>query len=424
MKRRFGYINMTKEIEETLQSTGKQMEELYDEIEKLKIDLENKNILIKEKDIKIKNLEEDVIALNDQIEILNGIINKNENIKCITCNGYLDLMNKQSDINECDTCFLKVNKKQTGTTIIDFNKGKQDNMSIPIDEDIKEKEIIRLKKELEDSKKEKNEIQDEYIKIQNENNKPFNIESDIKYQKLKDQLDDLLYEKENRKDKLDEKDEEIKKLQDELNNKEEIDINKIKEKIRKDLENEFEQKYNQKKERTNNTKISEEQEPENQVNKLLKKYPIKVYKNIGDNKILKMIAAEVAYAVKYQCKIAEETARDTDNITMDEVIDYIIQQEGLSQQDRSRLKFKFERCVYLDKKYGDKLGIFKFSIYNIGNMSKKNWVLWLQELDLLIKDNYKDEEINEIKCEYIFKKGSAKGSVCGVIDCKKHTNIN
>lgn len=64
IKKRFGIIDMKKEFEETILNNEKQMEELYEEVDKL-------NNIIKNKDIEIK-------LLNDKIEMLESIINKNE----------------------------------------------------------------------------------------------------------------------------------------------------------------------------------------------------------------------------------------------------------------------------------------------------------------------------------------------------------
>lgn len=407
---------MTKEIEETVQSTGKQMEELYDEIENLKD-------IISKKNITIKNLEDEIKLLKDQNEIYKSLINKN-NYNCITCNGYLDLMNKEKGINECDTCLLKVNKKTSGTTIIDFNKGNKDFVSIPIDEDIKEKENLKLKKELEELKKEKKEIQSEYIKIQNEKAKPFDIESDVKYQKLKEQLDELLYEKENKQDNNEEKDELIKKLQNDLKNKEEMNINKIKEDLRKEIEDEIKQNNIQ---TQTSVVVTRNQKMKNKDLHILDRYPVKKLDSIN-NEILKFVASENAFIIKFQYDICRRVDKSVDEISFDDIFDFKVSCGDLSDtsQERNRFKNKLRRCKYLYTIYEDKLCNFKISLYYLGEMSETNWKLWINEFHKLVLDIYPDFKIDENKtkiCQYVFKSGKKKGNACGKNDCTNPKHI-
>lgn len=352
IKKRFGTINMTREIEETVLGDAKQMELLYEEIENLKV-------VVNKKDLEIKILKEENEAYKLQIETFKLLYKDNT-----------ELSNHNENIEHLDI------KK-------------------PVNIDIKDnKEYIKVLNELDKIKSEYNYIKEDYINIQRKNDKT--EEKDEKIKSLENIIEDLKYKFSN----IDNKENEFDEKQDEINK-----LNETIKILQKDIK------------KVKNKPIKNK--PEVQDFNILTKYPIKVYKDIGNSKIKKLIAAEIAYKVKYQCRIAKETERNEENITMDEIIDYIIQQEELSQQDKSRLKYKFERCIYLNKNYEDKLNIFKFSIYNLSNMSKKHWDLWLNELDRLIQENYNIE--NNLN-----KKGNDKDKKCNKINCKNknHLEIN
>lgn len=151
---------------------------------------------------------------------------------------------------------------------------------------------------------------------------------------------------------------------------------------------------------------------------ILKDYPIKVYRNI-DNDIKELIAKEVSLKVKYQSEIARKLNKNEINITLDDIILYIIQQLNKPNNKNNRFiyKNKIERCMYLNDKYGDMLNIFNFSIQYVGYMSKTDWDIWLNELDNMIKNEFPDKTI----CKYNYNKKQ-----CGKIDCEniKHQQIH
>src|ERR1700759_4624831 len=81
-----------------------------------------------------------------------------------------------------------------------------------------------------------------------------------------------------------------------------------------------------------------------------------IKKNLNDDKKIskrenKNLYILDRYPIKKYKEIAEKTRRNKDSITIDEIIEYIIDQEGFSQKSKSRLKYKFERCTFLYNKY-------------------------------------------------------------------------
>jgi hypothetical protein len=353
--KRFGTIynnNMTKEIEDTINSDEFQMRKLYEKIEELEK-------TIKEKDIEINLLKEQ----NNNINSFNNSLPK------IT-HAWKMLDSEEDNIS--------IN-----------------NNNINIEESDKYKQVL---KELNSFKNKYIDIKEDYIKIQKENKpKPVDVENDEKYLSLKDKYDNLLYDKENN-----EYEEKINILQNTIkelnkNNKHKQDVD-------------------------NNENVKK---PNNRVIDILEKYPITVYKDIGESIVKKMVAARCAYLVKYQYEIANKTNREGEDITLDETIDYIIEQEDLPQQRKTKLKYEFERCIFLHENYKDKINVLKFSISNLGYISKKEWILWLNELNNIIKEIYPDEKINDIThniCNYTYK----NGNICNKFNCKnkKHLDIH
>jgi hypothetical protein len=297
-----------------------------------------------------------------------------------------------------------------GPKLLDINKYKEyvnkentdnNNVNEINSLDIKEKVIELNIKETDEYKNlqiELKELKEDYIQIQNKKDK---VEESNEYILLKSNYENLLNERNNETDNNDENENQIKELQ----NK--VDI------LTKQLNTNIKTK-------TSKTHTTVKQEYD-----ILSKYPIKVYKDIYNSKIKQLIASEVALKIKFQCKIAEETNKNEEDITMDEIIDYIIKQEGLTPQVKSKIKYKFERCVYLNENYGDYLNIFKFGVQHLGFMSSKDWNLWVIELENLIKENFPNFIPKEkIKCKYIYKRGIQKGQSCDIINCRRHKDIN
>lgn len=155
--------------------------------------------------------------------------------------------------------------------------------------------------------------------------------------------------------------------------------------------------------------------PENILESLLLKTPIILYKGIGTNEVLKFIASEHSAAIRYQNIIQSNI--NNKNITFDEIFEFKIKNKD-NYQAKHILRRKLERCEYLHNTYGEKLNIFKFSMYNMSSMSEQNWPIWVNELDRLINIQFP----NTIICPYILKSGPMKGIKCGKIDCKvKHS---
>jgi hypothetical protein len=153
---------------------------------------------------------------------------------------------------------------------------------------------------------------------------------------------------------------------------------------------------------------------------ILKRYPIIVYDDIGNSVIKQLIAKETELIICYKNDIAYKIKKNVDNITINNVVDYIAKHDGLSYQKKGKIKYLFERCEYLYKQYAqyNKLNKFKFNIGSLQHMSKKEWEEWVTELDKLVKEYYSDENI----CQHIMANNSKKpGQKCGKVDCKKHS---
>lgn len=152
---------------------------------------------------------------------------------------------------------------------------------------------------------------------------------------------------------------------------------------------------------------------------ILERYPIIVYDDIGNSVIKQLIAKETELIICYKNDIADKIKKKVDNITINDVVDYIAKHDNLSYQKKSKLKYLFERCEYLYKQYGqyNKLNKFKFNIASLPHMNKQEWMNWVLELDKLIKIYYPKENI----CQHIMASNSKRpGQICGKVDCKNH----
>jgi hypothetical protein len=155
---------------------------------------------------------------------------------------------------------------------------------------------------------------------------------------------------------------------------------------------------------------------------ILERYPIIVYDDIGNSIVKQLIAKETELIICYKNDIADKIKKKIENITIDDVMDYIARHDKLSYQKKSKMKYIFERCEYLYEKYGqyNKLNKFKFNIGSLQHLSKKEWSEWVSELDKLVNIYYPKENI----CQNIMGNNSKRpGKLCGKIDCKKHNII-
>lgn len=405
IKKRFGIINMTvpNEVEETVISFENQLEYLSDENDKLKT-------LIKEKDIIIKNLKEENSLLKQQNDVYKELIDKNEN----------NIKEKHIQINN------NLPKPVPASKIID-----SDYEKIKL-----EKELDKIKKENERLIIEIKDIKQDYIKIQNDKKDINDNEAIYKNPEfIKIKLEKEQLEEQNTK-KFDELNETIDSLRTQINSIPSED--KIKEKVKLDFEKEIETKYkNMYEEKLNKEKnkksrkreyssesLSDNENPNieklDKSSELLKRYPIIVYKDINGNEVKNMVASECSFLVKYQYEVSTKTNKK-DEISINEVVDYIIKQEKLSHQEKNRLLNKYERCEYLHNVYDDKLNIFKFELNHISVMTKEEWKIWLEELHKLIKQEYPDEVSENVifnECDYVYTKGKNKGEKCNKIECR------
>lgn len=152
---------------------------------------------------------------------------------------------------------------------------------------------------------------------------------------------------------------------------------------------------------------------------ILDRYSIIVYDDIGNSVVKQLIAKETELIICYKNDVADKIKKNIDNITINDVMDYIAKHDNLSYTKKSTMKFLFERCEYLYTNYGqyNKLNKFKFDVPSLAYMNKKDWAKWILELDKLVKIHYIEENI----CQHIMANNSKRpGQTCGKIDCKKH----
>lgn len=152
---------------------------------------------------------------------------------------------------------------------------------------------------------------------------------------------------------------------------------------------------------------------------ILERYNIIVYEDIGNSIVKQLIAKETELIICYKNDIADKIKKNIDNISINDVMDYIAKHDKLSYDKKSKMKYLFERCEYLYKQYGqyNKLNKFKFDVPSLAYMSKNDWSKWTLELDKLVKIHYIEENI----CQHIMANNSKRpGQKCGKINCEKH----
>lgn len=410
IKKSFGYINMTSDlpsgVEETVISFEKQIENLTEENDRLKS--------------KIKELENEVELLKIKNDFNLGIIKKNNIIidNCCKCNKYLDLQNREKNINLCDTCIIKEKNITPAHASADI-QGYGD-----LQKEIEELKLLNKK-----INQEYKDLKADYINVQNtkkeDSYESFNINNNKDYIKIKTENEQLQEELDN----IHNDNSEIDELTKKINDLEEMLKSKANE---EEIENKYKKIYEEKlKENKKKSKKSKSDDSIPNIEKndvesdraldLLKRYPIIIYKEINNNEVKDMVASECAYLVKYQYEISDKTKIKENEISIDDIVEYIIVQENLTHQEKNRLLNKYERCEYLHTTYYDKLNKFKFDLNHISVMTKDEWLIWLKELHKLIKQEYPDEVTENViikHCDYVFTRGEKKGKKCNKSECR------
>lgn len=374
-----------------------------------------------------RQFKKDIIELED------------ENIKLKKENGLLKQelnLFKKNDTehieNDLNINYIEVKKMMLGDEYDSINENLKNNKTNFVNNIKESSEYKELLNKLNIIEKEKKDITEDYIKIQN---KSIDIDNDDKFKSLKDDYDKLYYERENNKDEINNYLDDIKTMND--------TIKELEDKLKnipneEEIENKYKIIYEDKMKQKNkiNKTIKENNksdtfpitEKNDKIANLLKRFPITVYRDINDNEIKDMVASECSYIVKYQYEISNKT-NNQNEISINDIVDYIIIQEKLTHQEKNRLLNKYERCYYLHKTYYDKLNIFKFDLSHISVMTKEEWKLWLVELHKLIKNEYPDDVSDNIivnNCKFIYLRGEKKGQPCNRIECriKSHKKIH
>lgn len=396
--KRYGKV-MTKEVEETVISFENQLEYLSNENDKLKS--------------KVKNLEEEIYLLQEQNKMYKELIDKNGlNIE--------DKKDIQID-NEVNNVLPKpIHAWQmlcSDDETIENNDKKIDNKYKEL-----EKELNKFKEDNESLIIEIKDLKQDYIKIQNDNKDIYKNPEFIRLQLEKEEIE----EKNN--EKFEKLNETIDLLRTQINGipSEEQIKNKLEKEIETKYKNIYEEKLNKEKNKKSRKKESSSNNENPNIEKidksseLLRRYPIIIYKDINGSEVKNMVASECSFLVKYQYEVSTKTNKK-DEISINEVVDYIIKQEKLSSQEKNRLLNKYERCEYLHNTYKDKLNIFKFELNHISVMTKEEWKIWLNEIHKLIKQEYPNEVSENVifnKCDYVYTKGKNKGEKCNKVECR------
>lgn len=358
IKNRFSYVNMTKEIEETIANDAKQMEELYDKIEILEG-------IIKEKDIEIS-------MLNDKIKILTGIIDDFENTK-----------NKGSNNLNQDTKLENNNIKIDGSNNLNQN----------------------LKSETLNNDKDLN------FTISNIEDEKFNGSNNLNHIK-KDNINIIPTPSTSNDSKINHNN--IKNIKNKIIKI--LIINYYKHKYEKIIK-----LRNEKCNSVDTSTPKKIQKSRNKSLPILERFGTKHIKNedIKDSEILRFVGEEDCFNIEYQYLVANKIDKKQENISIDDVVEFKIKYENKRNTKSRRKEYRYliKRCSYLFNKYDKNLGKFKISLSSLRIMSEDEWNQWKIAFDNLYKEVFKDS----IKCDVILKYGRNKGKPCNRLNCKiKH----
>ncbi|CEG84808.1 hypothetical protein RMATCC62417_18561 [Rhizopus microsporus] len=381
IKKRFGTIyiknNMTKEIEETILSNEKQMEELYDEIDSLKL--------------KNKKLEEENTLLKEQNQMYLDIIEKNKlNINYKTDNekyNHHDINNGNKSLST-DYASQSNNEKLYDTKYKTF----VDEYDVPL-------ELNTMKEHV--------------------SSYSFNDICNIPLPPITDDEEILLNPEENIESIkiIKEVQDEIEKVFEEYGLKDANDlINTIKTSKTK---TEQVPTPSNSKDKIKNTSRKEKHKFENKDLPILKRCNVVAYKfnNIKDDKnrhnieILDFIASEHKVMIRFNSAIAEKFDVNDKKI-WDDIFKFKIENGELLNNNKTQFKYKVIRCKDLYDLYGENLSRFQIYVNYIGKLKPSEWKQFLVEFDKLYNETIKGKA-----CSHKYK----SGKICNRIDCKvKH----
>lgn len=108
-------------------------------------------------------------------------------------------------------------------------------------------------------------------------------------------------------------------------------------------------------------------------NKLNQDYNITFENKNKYCKFSKYIEEEIYNLQKYKYEIYKKTKKNVNNITIQDIIEYKFKTENMNKSRKRRFINKVNRCLYIYKKYGNKLNISNLTIFKLSDMSKHNW---------------------------------------------------
>lgn len=376
--KRFGTIylkDMTKEIEDTINSDETQMKNLFDKIEELEKIINEKNIeihLFKEQNKIYKDIIDKKIINNKKhwkeyefyIYLHNYDLNLYDELYINNYKNYKNYMNN-IDITKED-----INRKNDGPKLLNFNKMK---------------EALKREDELESKNKIIQKVEPTYQMLEEENNSN------------KKDINEYI---ENKSDEHCE--ENISKNIDEVDSilptpsitSSETSVSSAD---------------------THNTNSSPKRKDRNKTLSPLERYPVKIYSidNNKNNELIEFIASESKVLIKFQSIIADKIKNDEKD--WEEIYNFKIKNNELnnSRNSKKRFKYKIIRSKILYDKYGENLNLFKIYLSHLSDMSEEDWSKWLIEFDELFNNIYN----NSIKCEFKYK----NNKICNKYNCKiKH----
>lgn len=392
LKKRFGTIDMTKEIEETILNDTKQIDELLEENKKLRDEI---SILIG-KEYKYK---EDIKKLQTKIKEYDLHINSCDKINIVdSINKALDEQQKINDKNL--EYYRNTNKKQLDE-IKELRNELYNNgiKKLNIKEHDDGNDLINKNNEL---NKKLAELNDE--------NKQYKLKESIK-----EELDKSSIDEQNIEDKYFSKIEELKQK-----HKEEID--KIKNNI-PISSNSSENKNN--KDKNSHPVNNAKHRFENKKLPIMERCNVVAYKydtnlnNVNNKKrlqVLEFISSEHKVLVRFNSSIAEQVD-DNDKEMWEEIYNFKIENGELkdASSNKTNFKYKVKRCKELYDKYGENLSRFQIYVNYLGKLTQKEWEKYLEEFDKL----YNSINIENM-CQYKYKNDKN----CGRINCNiKHKEV-
>ncbi|KAI7873320.1 hypothetical protein K492DRAFT_176419 [Lichtheimia hyalospora FSU 10163] len=146
-----------------------------------------------------------------------------------------------------------------------------------------------------------------------------------------------------------------------------------------------------------------------------KPYNITEIDNVDEEtkKILEYANYEETYRAQFQSELVHKAGNSEKiiNLIVEKRLEF--EDKSKNRSSRTRMKNKIMRCKELFDRYKDRLSYFRFYISHLEEMSQANYNLWLEEVDKIINDRFKENE----GCQFIYQRTDKAGEKCRWINC-------